>query len=203
VANYRDRCALLAVGAIAAVGATHLVDFGVYDLRYRIFNANSDASWSHVVVTGVLAVGAAVCLVGAKRLPEQRATWVATAVVLTPLFFVGVASGVHSEIDAVSHGRLLYAPVLAVLVYCVWRLTRGGPYFAVVSAGAALLLASYVVHVLEPHNIARALGWRVGGWGFQVVVVVKEGAELAGVLLALLALWSTATAPQVHARGGR
>jgi hypothetical protein len=201
----------LAVLAMAAVGVTHLVDYGVYGLRYWLFNANSDASWSHGVVTGLLGIAAAVCLLGARRLPGQRAAWIATAAILA-LFFVGEVSEVHAEIDALS--RLLYAPVLVALVYCVWRLTRGRAYYTVVRAGAALLVASYAIHVLEPSNIAHAFGWRWGGWGFQTVVAVKEGTELAGVLLALLALWGTATAPaqtsreaafapQVRAREGR
>lgn len=191
---------LLAAVAILAVGVTHLIDFGVYDLRYRIFNANSAGSWSHVMVTGMLVIGAAICVVGARRQTAQRAAWVTTAVALIPVFLVGAAPRVHAEIDALSHGRLLYAPLLAIVVYCVWRLTRGSAYFTLVRAGAALLLASYVIHVLEPHNIADTLGWTVGGWGFQVVVVLKEGLELAGVLLALLGLWGTATAPAQLAR---
>jgi hypothetical protein len=36
----------LALGAIAAVAVTHLIDYGVYGLRYWLFNANSDASWA-------------------------------------------------------------------------------------------------------------------------------------------------------------
>lgn len=184
----------LAAGAIAAVGVTHLIDFGAYHLRYRILNANSAASWSHLVVAGVFAVGAVVCVTSAWRSPASRAAWLATGVMLVPLFFVGEAAGVHAEIDALSHGRLLYAPILALLVYCVWHITRAGAYFAIARAGAMLLVASYAIHVLEPHNIARALGWSEGGWGFQIVVALKEGTELAGVLLALLALCGAALA---------
>jgi hypothetical protein len=202
----------LALGAIAAVSVTHLVDYGVYGLRYWIFNANSDASWSHGVVTGLLGIGAAVCLAGAWRLPGQRAAWLATAAILA-LFFVGEVSEVHAEVDALS--RLLYAPVLVVLVYCVWRLTRGGAYYTVVRAGAALLVTSYAIHVLEPTNIAGAFGFAAYGWACQTVVALKEGTELAGVLLALLALWGAAAATaqnadeapfassQVRAREGR
>ncbi len=185
--------ALLAAGALAAVGLTHLIDFGVYHLEYRILNANSAASWSHVADAAALALAVAVCLAGARRLPEQRATWIATAAVLA-LFVTDEVSGLHAEIAAVNYGKLLYAPVLAALVYCVWRLTKSGAYFAVVRAGAALLVASYAIHVLDPHNIARALGWRMGGWAFQIVVVLKEGMELAGVLLALSALIGTVAA---------
>jgi hypothetical protein len=132
--------------------------------------------------------------------------------VILALFCIGEVSEVHAEIDAQS--RLLYVPVLAIMVYCVWRLTRGGAYYTVIRAGAALLVTSYAIHVLEPRNIAEAFGWRAGGWAFQVVVAIKEGTELAGVLLALLALWGTAAATaasagaapfatQVRAREGR
>jgi len=184
---------LLAAGAVGAVGLTHLVDFGAYNLRYRTLNANSSASWSHAVSAGALAVGAAVCLAGAWRLPRQRAPWIASAVILT-LLFADELSGLHAHIDALSHGKLLYVPILLALVYCVWRLTMGMARLASVQAGAALLLASYLIHVLEPHNIAHAFGWSRDGWAFQVVVALKEGMELGGLLLILLALWVSAFA---------
>ena len=181
---------LLAGGAIAAVALTHLLDFGLYGLDYRVFNANLSASWSHVVDAGALVAGAVVCLLGSARLHAQRAAWVGSTVVLG-LFAVDELSGLHADIDSVDYGKLVYAPALVLLVYCVWRLTRGGAYRACAQACGALLLASYVIHVLDPHNIARALGWPVGGWGFQIVVALKEGMELAGVLLALWALTGT------------
>jgi hypothetical protein len=186
---------LLAAGAIGAVACTHLIDFGVYQLRYRIFDATSAASWSHLTTGGALAVGAVVCFAGARRLPMQRATWIATGVILA-LFFIDEASGLHADIDSLNrslnYGKLLYAPILVILALCVWRLTRGTGQLANARAGAGLLLVSYLIHVLEPHNIARELGWSMGGWAFQGVVALKEGTELAGVLLALLALWGAA-----------
>jgi len=185
--------ALLATGAIAAVFVTHLVDFGVYHLEYRALNANLSQSWSHVLDAGALLVGALVCLAGAWRSPLERATWVAVAAVLV-LFTVDEASSLHAEIGGSRYGKLLYAPVLAVLVYGVWRLTRRGPYRTVLRAGAAVLAAAYTIHVLDPHHIARALGWRDGGWAFQCVVALKEGTELAGVLLILGVLCATAAA---------
>jgi hypothetical protein len=184
---------LLAAGAIGAVAFTDLIDFGVYHLRYTILNASSASSWSHAVAAGALLVGAAVCLAGAWRLPRQRAAWVATAAILA-LFFIDEVSGLHAQIDALSHGKLLYAPILLVLVLCVWRLMIGSTHLACLRAAAALLLGSYLIHVLGPHSIARELGWSPDGWAYQVAVVLKEGMELAGLLLALLALWGTAFA---------
>lgn len=186
---------LLGAGAIAAVAATHLIDYGVYHLEYEVLNANLAVSWSHKVDAAALGVGAAVSLLGARRWHERRATWLATVGMLA-LFFIDEVSELHTAIGGLNHGKLLYAPLLAALVYCVWRLTRDGAYRAAVQAGAALLVVSYVVHVLDPHHIARALGWPDGGWAFQCVVALKEGTELAGVLLALLALAGTAAARQ-------
>jgi hypothetical protein len=203
----RGKAALaLALGALAAVGVTHLVDFGVYHLRYAIFDANLAASWSHAVDAAALAAGVAVCVLGARRSPSRRLTWIATATIL--VFFVGdEVSGLHAAIGGLRYGKLLYAPVLALLVCCVWRLTKDGANVSVVRASAGLLLASYAIHVLDPHHIARALAWPAEGWAFQCVVVLKEGMELAGVLLALLALgrtaFSTVFTSQVQAREPR
>ncbi len=183
----------LGAGAIAAVAATHLIDYGVYHLEYEVLNANLAVSWSHKVDAAALGVGTAVALVGARRWPARRATWLATAAMLA-LFFIDEVTELHTKIGGLNHGKLLYAPLLAALVYCVWRLTRDGAYRGAVQAGAALLMVSYAVHVLDPHHIARALGWQDGGWAFQCVVALKEGTELAGVLLALLALAGTAVA---------
>lgn len=187
----RERTLLLAAVALGAVAVTHLIDFWLFRLRYRILNANVSSSWSHAVAAGALAVGAAVCLAGAWRSPRRRAALLVTATILV-LFFTDEASGLHAHIDALSHGKALYAPLLAILVFCVWRLTRTTAYLASARAAAALLLVSYAIHVLEPRNIGHLFGWSPGDWEYQAVVALKEGAELAGVLVALLALWGSA-----------
>ena len=189
---------LLAFAAIGAVVCTDLVDFDAYHLRYRILNASSAASWSHAVVAGALAVGATACLAGARRPGHRRAAWITTACLLA-LLFADEVSGLHSHIDALNHGKLLYAPLLVILGLCVWQLTNDGSRRSGARIGAGLLLmSSYAIHVIEPHNIVHALGWGVGGWQYQVVVTLKEGTELAGVLLALLALCSSALPPKAR-----
>lgn len=187
----------MAVLALGAVIATDLIDFGIYGLRYSVLNASLSSSWSHRVTTGALALGAAVCLIGARRLPRDRAVWMTTAAILT-LLFIDEVSGLHTRIDALSHGKLLYAPLLVVLVLCVWRLTATTEYLACIRAAAVLLLSSYLLHILGPHNIARELGSSEYGWTYQVTVTLKEGFELAGVLLALVAV-AGAAFPQKRA----
>jgi hypothetical protein len=94
------------------------VDYGVYHLDYPALNANLSGSWSHALDAGALLVGALVCLAGAWRSQLERATWVAVAVVLA-LFTVDEVSSLHAEIGGSRYGKLLYAPILAVLVYGV------------------------------------------------------------------------------------
>lgn len=185
---------------MVAVAGTHLIDYGVYHLGYGILNANLATSWSHALDAWALAAGAIVCVAGAWRHLHRRAGWWATATMLA-LFFVDEISGLHTAIGGLYLGKLLYAPVLVLLAFSVWRLTRDCAYTGVVLASAALLVVSYVIHVIDPHRIARALDWRVGGWAFQVVVALKEGAELAGVLLALMALCGAAAT--ANRAGGR
>ena len=182
----------LAVFAIASVLATDLVGFGVLHLRYRILDATSSASWSHVLSAGILAAGTAVCLMGAWRLPRERATWLATGAILA-LFFVDEATELHARIDSLGYGQLLYLPVLLIFVVGLWRLTVGTAQFGSLQAGAVLLLASYLLHVFDPH-IANKFEWTVGSWEYQFKISLKEGLELAGLLLALLALWGAALA---------
>lgn len=179
---------LIAALAIGAVAATNLVDFWLFDFRYRLLNANLSASWSHTVAAGALAMAAVGCLVGAWRSSSQRAAAMVAAAIFT-LFFADEVSGLHKQVDSLTHGKALYAPILVVLAYCVWRLTRATAYLLSAWAAAALLLVSYVIHVIEPHNIGHVFGWTPADWEYQTVVALKEGTELAGLLVALLALW--------------
>ncbi len=197
VAAHREWSLLLAAGAIAAVLFTDLVGIGVFHPRYSILNASSAGSWSHGVAALALAAGAAVCVLGAQRLPRQRAVWVATALILT-LFFADEVSGLHASIDAlsyhgVSYGKLMYAPILLVLVLCVWRMMIGSAHLTSLRTGAVLLLVSYLLHLFDPH-IAPQLLWSKAGWVYQVKIGLKEGTELAGLLLVLLAMCGTALA---------
>ncbi len=141
----------------------------------------------------VLGLAVAVCAAGAWRARQRRSEWIVSCVLLAA-FFLDEVSGLHVQVDALHHGKILYAPALLALVYCVWRLTYARLRLTGALAAGLLLLASYAIHVLEPHSIARVLGRSTSGWAFEVVVSLKEGMELAGLLLVLLALSAAAFA---------
>jgi hypothetical protein len=125
--------------------------------------------------------------------------WVLTAAVLILLFVVEV-SPAHVQVDRMSYGKLVYVPLLACLVICVLRLLDGSDRVNVLWLGLAVLGASYAVHVLGPPAV-RALGWGTDSAAYQVKVGLKEGTELSGWLLLVLALWR-AGGPTVGQREG-
>jgi hypothetical protein len=178
---------VLAGVAVAAVVVTHLVNFGADDLRIRLFDANSDSSWSHLMVAGTLVAATGVGLIGAWRSQRQRSLWSAVAGILGFLSIDEISS-LHAQIDQMSWGKVLYAPILLALCVCVWRLSDGGERSVVVRAGLATLLVSFGIHVFGPH-VVHALGWGTDSWAYQAKVALKQGTELAGWLLVLWGLW--------------
>lgn len=178
----------ISVAAIAAatVVATNLVDFELDTPRFALLNANDQASWSHIATAAALAIAAVIAILTAMRPGHRRTLWGVVAVVQA-LLFVAEVSSVHVIVDRHSFGKLIYLPLLAVLVLCLWLLTLGSEQAPLVWAAILVLMVAYVVHVLGA-SVVEALGWGSGSWVYQVKVGIKEGAELAGWLLLVVAL---------------
>jgi hypothetical protein len=181
------RPVLLAAGCTAAVLLTNLVDFEVEDGRVGILNANLASSWSHRATAGVLLLGGGLAALRATRVRRRRRCWGVAAAALTLLFVVEV-SPAHVDVDRLSYGKLVYLPLLACLVVCVWRLVDDSDGVSVIWVALAALVSSYALHVLAP-TVVRVLGWGTDSLAYQVKVGLKEGTELSGWLLLVLALW--------------
>jgi hypothetical protein len=178
----------ITVAAIAAatVVATNLVDFELDTPRVALLNANDQTSWSHIATAVALAIAAVIAILTAMRPGHRRTLWSAVAGALALLFVVEVSS-VHVIVDRHSYGKLIYLPLLAVLVLCLWLLTLGSEQAPLVWAAILVLMLAYVVHVFGA-RVVEALGWGAGSWVYQVKVGIKEGAEFAGWLLLIVAL---------------
>jgi hypothetical protein len=178
----------ITVAAIAAatVAATNLVDFEFDTPRIALLNANAQASWSHIATAAALAIAAVIAILTTTRPGRRRALWGAVAAVQALLFVVEVSS-VHVIVDRHSFGKLIYVPLLAVLVLCLWLLTLGSEHAPLVWSAILVLMLAYVVHVFGA-RVVEALGWGGGSWVYQMKVGIKEGAELAGWLLLVVAL---------------
>lgn len=177
---------MVAATALATVMVTHLIDFGADGLRIRLLNANSDGSWSHLLTSGVLVVSSVLMLIALTQSRRQRAVTMLGAAVFVFLS-VDEISSLHVQVDSMSWGKLVYAPVLIVLGVCLWRLAGDHAGAVEIRAGLATLIISYGIHVLGPH-IVHALGWSSQSWAYEIKVGLKAGTEIAGWLLVLFGL---------------
>lgn len=135
-------------------------------------------------------MGGLVALTAAARASRDRLAWGMTACVLLVLFGSEV-SALHVEVDRVSYGKLVYLPLLIVLALSVRRLARIPPAASLARAALVTLVGAYAIHLFG-HRVIEALGWGAATWPYQLKVGLKEGGELAGWLLLLVALWRMA-----------
>ena len=183
--------------ALAVILTTNLLDLEIYQFRIRVLDANWQFSWSHDLDTLVLAVGVLITAVGARRHPDQGTLWSASAVMLA-LFFLDEASPLHAEIGHVS--KLLYAPILGALAICVWLLAAKTAQRSVAGLGLATLFVCFGMHVVGL-TLLRPIGYMTVP--YQTGVGVKEGTEMAGLLLVMCALGALALGRVSVNDGGR
>ncbi len=179
-----------AVVVAVAVIVTNVVDFED-GFSSSVLNANLSASWSHRATAGLLAIGTVIALLRSTR-RDHRRLWTLSAAVLLVLF-VAEASPAHVEVDRIDYGKLIYLPLLIALAIAVGRLAVGRPSLALAAAGGLTLAVAYFIHVFGLH-IVELLGWGPQSLAYQLKVGVKQGTELAGWLLLVLALWRLARA---------
>jgi hypothetical protein len=175
----------IAAAALAAVLVSNQLDLALDRLGVGALNANWEFSWSHDVVRLVLAIGVLIAVTGAWRDPGRRGVWLGTAAIFAVLF-LDEASSLHGAISNQAGGKLLYAPLLLALVVCLWRLSAGTRERADLTLGLMLLCASFFMHTVGLHFLRT-----VGYWteAYQAGVGVKEGCELAGLLVVVLVLY--------------
>jgi hypothetical protein len=180
------RTSLLAAAAFALVLVSNLLSLGLDDLRTNLINANWEFSWSHIADTILLGIGVCASLVGARATRADRRLWIATGAILA-VFFLDEVSALHGQIGNLE--KLLYAPILAALVVCVYRLTARTPESALIVSALTTLLVAFAMHVAGLH-LLRPIGYTT--YVYQAGVGFKEGTELAGLILLVIALWRRA-----------
>jgi hypothetical protein len=177
--------------AFVAVLATNLISLGFDHLRISLINANWEFSWSHDVDSVLLAIGVCVSLLGARASETHRRLWIATAAIFA-LFFLDEVSNLHGQLRNLD--KLLYAPILVVLVVCVWRLSGGTRERVIVIWGFVTLIVAFGMHVAGLH-LLRPIGYTT--YIYQAGVGFKEGTELAGLILLVTALARLARAERL------
>jgi hypothetical protein len=187
---------VLAAAGFVAVLVTHLIDFGSEHLRITVLDAGSSSSWSHGVIAAMLAAATAVAVVGAWRSETHPTLWGVAAGILGFLT-VDELSSLHAQIDQISWGKAIYAPILLALAVCLWMVDDRSSQAFALRAGLATLFVSFAIHLFGPH-VVHALGWGDNTWADQIKIGLKQGTELAGWLLILGGLWALAFKPRAY-----
>jgi hypothetical protein len=186
---------VIAAGAAALVLATSLVDFALDGGRLRIFDAEAEWSWSHLLATGAFAGGAAIAVRHASEGGPRRRPWLLLGVLFVILLLDNVTR-LHTHIG---FWPAVYAPLLVGLSASIWSLARGTREATVVAAGLMALFVSVSFHVAGPY-VMHALGRGAGSWPYEIKASLKESTELAGWILVVPGLWRLHRGRQVAMR---
>lgn len=174
----------VAAGALLVEVAVHLVDTRVLARPVPALDSAREWSYSHVLSSGALLAGGLLCAVGARRARRRRARWGLAAGIFGVLFLDNV-SRLHTHLG---WWPVVLVPVLGVLAAALLGIADGEQARTMVALGLGMLLLSLAIHIGGP-PVERALGWGPDDTGTQVKIALKEGTELAGWLLVVLALW--------------
>lgn len=176
---------VLVVLVLVAELTTHLVDYGVYQLRVRVMDANLGSS----PVAWISPAAVAVALVAAILLARRGRVHV---LLPAALGVVLVLTTRHVG-ESLPHWQLLLLPPLGVALFLLWRGADGLDALAarMCRVGCMLLVSAFVLHVFGGPGLHR-LGVHDYSWPYQVKVALKEGSEIAGWLLVASGLAATA-----------
>ena len=174
----------LAAVAGALVLATSLVAFALDRRGLRIFDAEGEWSWSHLLSTAAFGAGVVIALFHARE-PEPRGRRWQVVGLLFGVLLVDNVTRLHTH---TSLWPAFYAPLLIGLGTTIWRLARDTDEAMVMVGGLAILCLSLTFHVVGPH-VVHALGASSGGWAYQIKASLKESTELAGWTLVVPGLW--------------
>jgi hypothetical protein len=175
---------------VAAVHMTlQLVDFGVYDLRVKALDASTDTTLLGVVPSVALGCAALAAIAAALRIRRRALALLAALLCLELALQRFVLHGGNAGLAATLP---LVAAILVLLVREAWRLPE--PCGRCVLLGGALLVTSFVLHVLLP-PLLSAVGYGAGTWPYEIKVALKHGFEIAGWLTVATGLAAAARRP--------
>ena len=161
---------LAAIVMVASLVVTQVVDFRFFDLQIRVFNADKHDSLFGIVSLLAQVAVAVVSLRRARVEPRRRAWRTLGAL-------VGVLVVIRGLL--VFNAALLAVPLACIFGLLCWLTWRDpGAARGVVWAGLILMGTSLVLHQVGLASDAGAANEST--WAYQIISIIKHGAELAG-----------------------
>src|SRR5215471_3373855 len=188
---------IVTVLVVVAGAAAQLIDYAFFGQRIRALDSASGGGVFGVI--GDFAVAAAAVSAWLLAVRVRPARWVAALAALLTFLAADRVTGLHEHI---SHWLAFYLPVLLASFMGLAAVARGpsgrlrfGFYRGIrrpvaarlIGVGLALLAFSFLLHVAG-QRLMLELGVNSEGLAYQIKVVAKHGAEVAGWLLITLGL---------------
>ena len=192
----------LAALVVIAQSAAHLVNFSFLEERFSALDANTNGGIFDWVGAIALAGAVGSALLLAVRASEGGRVWLAMSTALLALLLVDDIFQLHRGLG--TYWQELYVPIVAPVFVVLWLLagTSPPPACRSVRFGLVLLAVSLLAgQAAEP--VLTQGGWGVGTSPYELKVVFKQGAELAGWTLLAVGLAACVTAERKpRIRGG-
>jgi len=159
---------------VTLLAASQLINYGVFDLRLRAFDADHHSSVFGVASLLAQAAAAAAIAWRGSRVERHRWAWFALGALVAGLVLVRAFVTYNTKTVAVP-----LACVFCLLCWLTWREPRAAR--TVVWAALILMVTSLLLHQVGLD--ADVLNYSNQSWAYQITVVAKHGCELAGWML--------------------
>jgi hypothetical protein len=164
----------LAAATVLAQVACQLIDFRLFHLNLRILDSGHHRSVFGAASLAAQAAAAGALVVRAVRPSPVRVAWI----LLAGLVAVLVVIRALLRYDA----RLLLPPLAVIFVLLCWLVSHDPRAVRTIVLGSLILLVcSFALHLVGP--TADTAHWDERTWMYQLIAIVKHGAELAGWIL--------------------
>jgi hypothetical protein len=151
-----------------------LIDFGLFHLNLRIIDSNHHKSVFGAASLIAQAAAAGAIVLRAARPSPVRLAWILLGGLVALLVVIRALLKYHLW--------LLLGPVAVIFVLLCWLVSRDPRAVQmIVLRSLILLVCSFALHVVGP--TADTGHWGERSWIFQLIAIIKHGAELAGWIL--------------------
>lgn len=165
---------LVTVAAVALQAATQAIDFSVFNLQLRAFNSDKRDSIFGLASLVAQAAVATACVWRGRRVGRNRRGWFVLGALVGGLVILRGLTTFNAKTLAVP-----LACVFGLVCWLTWR--DRAACRAVVWAGLVLMATSLLLHKVGlAADDSTASDFT---WAYQIISMVKHGAELAGWML--------------------
>lgn len=173
----------LTAAVVFAQAASQLIDFHFFHLRLRLLDSDHHASVFGAI--SILAEAVAASVIGVRAVSARRPTGLLVAALVGVLTLPRALMRYEAAFERYDVPILVVPLTVVFVVLCVSTLRDERPVRLMVWGSLVLLACSFALHAVGPQAGADGsqVSMATGTWAYQLIGMLKHGAELAGWML--------------------